>query len=76
MERIIDLCEQVLAESFIDKDHVPFHREDCQIAAFYIDVMNMYSEVVHNVPSQKQVLQKSLGQLEDLWKRLAEARTM
>ncbi len=76
VERITKLSETVLAESFIDRDHLPFHLEDCQIAAFLIDMMNSYSSFVHGVAPQKLVLQKSLATLEDLWSRLGQARTM
>lgn len=76
VERIIKLCEAVLADAFIDRDHLPFHREDCQIGAYLIDAMNNYSTVVHGVAPQKLVLQKSLATLEELWGRLGQARTM
>ena len=64
VNRIIKLCEEVLSEPAIDKDHLPFHMEDCQIGVYYIDLINNYSVIVHNVVSSKVVLQKSAKQLE------------
>merc|ERR1711991_637931 len=75
VERILKLCEDVLAEDAIDKDHLPCHMEDCQIAAFYIDLTNAYSTVVHGVAPSKLVLQKSLQRLEETWQRLSKAKT-
>jgi len=75
VERIIKLCEEVLGEPAVDKDHLPFHREDCQIGAYYIDCSNAYSTIVHGVAPSKLVLQKSLATLEELWDRLGRAKT-
>jgi hypothetical protein len=75
VERIIKLCEEVLSEPAVDKDHLPFHREDCQIGAFYVDCSNAYSTVVHGVVPSKLLLQKSLATLEELWERLGKAKT-
>merc|ERR1711991_124932 len=75
VERVIKLAEEVLGEGEIDADHKPFHMEDCQIAAFYIDLTNAYSTVVHGVAPSKLVLQKSLQRLEETWQRLSKAKT-
>jgi len=74
VERFIKLCEEVLSEDAILKDHLPFHMEDCQIGAFYIDCINSYSIIVHGVQPSKVVLQKSLVTLEDLYVRLSQAK--
>lgn len=75
VNRIIKLNEEVLSEPAIDKDHLPFHMEDCQVGVFYIDLINNYSVIVHNVVSTKVVLQKSAQQLEELYFKLKAAKT-
>jgi len=75
VERIMKLNETVLGEDSIDKDHLPFHKEDCQIGCFLIDLMNAYSKHVHGVDPNKIVLQKSAATLEEQWKQLQQAKT-
>ena len=75
VERIIELNEAVMAEDAIDKDHLPFHMEDCQIGVYYIDLMNHFSLYVHGVAPHKLELQKSSQTLQDQWKRLGVSPT-
>ena len=50
--------------------------EDCQIGAYYVELINSYSMVVNGVAPTKLLLQKSLQTLEELWARLKVAKTM
>lgn len=67
VERLLKLGETVVSEGKVDKDHIRFHLDDCVIAVYYIDMMNLYSLYVHGVQASKVVLQKSAQQLEELW---------
>jgi len=53
------LSKELLVDSAIDEDHLPFHMEDCQLAVHIIDLMNWYPTYVHNVKRDPQLLDRA-----------------